>query len=169
MFFHMEKMILRRQMTKTSKGFNGQWHFLSSVPSPAKPTHSSCRGDGRLGDCCRQPPPGAGLRAPGVAASKATGTATHRPSPRMGATLFPPGSSRKANANAVAVLHTHTHIPKPRKLWSSPPGTWAATLLELSRRPPPETDLHPRWASPIAALENQLSNLTLHLQLERPA
>lgn len=167
-------MILSRQRQKQAKGSPTSDTFFPVNPLQPNPHIPPAEEVAALGTAAGNPDQAQGCGLQVWLPPRRQGPATHGPSPCMGATLFPPGSSRKANVNAVALLHTHVHIhiPKPRKLWSSPllpRGTWAATLLELSRRPPPETDRHPRWASPIAALENQLSNLTLHLQLERPA
>lgn len=71
----------------------------------------------------------------------------------------------------LLILHTHFPFPFPSpencRFVSPAQRPGPATLLYLSRRSPPETNLGPQMSSLIAALENQLSKLKQHLQLER--
>lgn len=141
-FFNMEKITLNSQLTKTSKVSIHKWHFLSRVPSSAKPTHSSSREGDR-----QQSPPGDGLPSSRCGCPQGKSDSNKQaPALRIGATLFPPGSSKKENANAATCpAHSHSHS-QARKLWSSPRGPRPATLLYLSMSSPPESDLNPRWA-----------------------
>lgn len=88
---------------------------------------------------------------------------TQAPATSVSVTLFLPGSSRKEKAVAHS-LHSHSHSQAQKTLMKPGP----ATLLHRSMRSPPETNPIQDELL-IAALENQLSNLKQHLQLERLA
>lgn len=144
MFLNVEKIIPSKQMMKTKVQHPVT---LSSVPSSAKPPHPSSRGDGQLviiGACRRQSLAGSRCGHPhGDSDSKDTG-----PAPSVGATLFPPGSSRKENTVAHSPhSHSHSQAQKTLRSCSCPRRPGPATLLYLSRRPPPETNLSPQMSS----------------------
>lgn len=148
-------------MIKTSKGSTPSDNSLSRVPSSAKSTPSSRRGASPL------VAPGACLWGnPGSRCGCQHGDSdcnTQAPDTSVGATLFLPGSSRKEKAVAHS-LHSHSRSQAQKTLVRPGP----ATLLHLSMRSPPETNPIQDELL-IAALENQLSNLKQHLQLERLA
>lgn len=142
-------MILSRQMTQTCKGSTTSDTFFPVYPLFSQPTHSSSKGEWCLRDCRRQSQRGWG-RPPGSSCScpprqrwqPHTGPGPKSRCPPIPSLLALPGK----NANTVTCSpHSHSHS-QAQKLWSPPRGSGPATLLYLSMRSPPETDLHPRWA-----------------------
>lgn len=95
-----------------------------------------------------EPAAGDPWQAPGVAFRMATMTARTQAQPQVWvlpcSLLALPGRRM-----VLLTLHTHIHIPKPRKLSVPVLGDLAgpATLLDLSRRSPPETNLSPQMSS----------------------
>lgn len=110
MFLNIEKLIRRKQMTKMKLQPPRDTFFPEY---PHQPTHSSSRGDGRRvnpGDCRRQSRPGSRCGCPlGDRGSEGTGPAPSVGAPSVGATLFPPASSRKEEC-CLLILRTHIHV-----------------------------------------------------------
>lgn len=158
MFFNMEKVILSRQMIKTSKG-SPPSDTLFPVAPPQPNTHIlPPEGKVVLWDHCRQAPPaGAGLRAPGSRCGCPQGNSDSDSKRRPRAQVWVARCSRLAHLQKRRLWLLHIHIPEPRKLCSSGRRPGPATSLNLSESRLRQTSGQDELL--IVALENQLSNL----------
>ena len=134
--------MLSRQMIKTSKGSPPSDSFFPVDPPQPNPHILPPAGMARLSSLETAPGNpeqalGSGLQVwlPSWRQTRAA------PTPRVGATLLPPGSS--GQEDTAASPHSHSRAQKALFL-SGRPGP--ATSSEPSMRSPPETNLQPRWA-----------------------